>query len=85
MSIDQRDRLLMEVGGLQARRREAIETYNSSGNRTCMREAREASKAIAGKLHELEDLDSLTEAIDGSRNGRSLTGWRGRQNDRQAT
>jgi hypothetical protein len=65
MSIDQRDSLLMEVEGLQARRREAIETYNSTGNRACMREAREASQAIADKLHELEILDSLTEAIDG--------------------
>ena len=61
--IDQRS--LTELERLQAKRRDALEAYNRTGNRAFMREAQEASQAIANKLSEMEEMDGLTEAIDG--------------------
>jgi hypothetical protein len=62
--IDQRIRLLTELEALQTQRRDAIEAYNGTGDRACMREAQETSQAIADKLRELEEPDGMTEAID---------------------
>ena len=61
--IDQRS--LTELERLQAKRRDALEAYNGTGDRAFMREAQDASQAIADKLCELETTDGLTEAIDG--------------------
>jgi hypothetical protein len=63
--IDQRGVLLTELVSLQAKRRDALDAYNRTGDRACMREAQETSQAIADKLRELEEMDGLTRAVDG--------------------
>ena len=63
--IDQRNMFLMELEALQAKRRDALAAYNRTGDRAWMREAQEVSQAIANRLHEMEETDSLTRAVDG--------------------
>jgi hypothetical protein len=63
---DKRNMLLMELESLQSRRRDAVDAYESTGNRACWCEVREISQAIAEKLQELVEMrDGLTKAIDG--------------------
>jgi hypothetical protein len=70
---DRRNMLLVELESLQTRRRDAVETYLSTGDRNCWREVHEVSQSIDAKLCELEEtrlppakgLDSLDIAIDG--------------------
>ena len=62
---DRRSMLLSELESLQSRRRDAVETYNRTGNRAYMLEAQQTSQAIADKLSELEEVDGLSQAIDG--------------------
>jgi hypothetical protein len=50
---DIRNMLLMELESLQSRRRDAVDTYVSTGNRAYWREVREVSQTIAEKLNEL--------------------------------
>jgi hypothetical protein len=57
--------LLMELEGLQAKRRDALATYNRTGDRAWMREAQEASQAINNMLREMEEIDDPTIAVDG--------------------
>jgi flagellar biosynthesis/type III secretory pathway chaperone len=63
--IDQRGVLLTELVSLQAKRRDALDAYNRTGDRACMRKVQETSQAIADKLRELEEMDGLTRAVDG--------------------
>jgi hypothetical protein len=56
MPMDQRCILLNELEGLQARRRDAVDAYTSTGNQVCWREVRDASQAVADKLRELEEM-----------------------------
>ena len=53
---DRRDMLLMELEDLQTQRRDAVEAYVSTGDRSCWREVRQASQAIAERLRELEGM-----------------------------
>jgi hypothetical protein len=65
--------LLVELESLQARRRDAVESYLSTGDRNYWREVREVSQSIDAKLSELEEVrypaanrfDALDQAIDG--------------------
>jgi hypothetical protein len=61
---DKRTALLIELERLQASRRDAMEAYNSTGNRAHMLEAREASHAIADKLSKLEEMNGLAKGVD---------------------
>jgi hypothetical protein len=56
MATDQRSILLNELEGLQARRRDAVNAFTSTGNQACWREVRDTSQAIADKLRELEEM-----------------------------
>jgi flagellar biosynthesis/type III secretory pathway chaperone len=68
---DRRYMLLVELENLQTQRRNAVEAYMSTGDRTHWREVREVSQSIADRLRELEEArqpaakgDSLDEAIE---------------------
>jgi hypothetical protein len=55
MATDQRSILLTELEGLQARRRNAVDAFTSTGNQACWREVRDTSQAIVDKLREREE------------------------------
>jgi hypothetical protein len=56
--------LLTELERLQAKRRDALEAYNRTGNRAYMLEAQDTSRTITDALRESESIDDLTDAID---------------------
>jgi hypothetical protein len=59
-----RTTLLIKLQRLEASHRDALEAYNSTVNRTCMREVQETSQAIANKLRESEEMHGLGKIVD---------------------